>query len=102
MRVFLVIGVLGPAIENEIVECNVPGGVLHANWTGIAHPATIGRHTEKSHVVQIDVGLLQDCAHAGFRGTVLDKKKNTFDARKVADNLREGPGNRRKFSRPVC
>jgi len=101
LRVFFVIGVLGPAIEDEIVERDTARSVLHADRAGIAHPATIGRHVEKSYVVQVYVRFFQNGANARFGGAIFDKKENAFNARKMAHDFREGPGNRSKFSRPI-
>src|SRR6266581_1269928 len=99
--ILLVIRIFGPAVESEMVAGDFAGTVSNADGAGVAHPAAIGWHAEKIHGIEICSGLFQDGSNARFGGAVFDQEINAFDRRQMADDFSKGPGNGRKFSRPV-
>src|SRR5258708_28936686 len=69
----LVIRILGPAVESEMVVSDFAGCVSRADGAGVAHPAAVGRNAEKIHGIKICSGLFQNGANAGFGGAVFDE-----------------------------
>src|SRR6266568_4386864 len=99
--ILLVIRILGPAVESEMVAGDFAGTVSNADGAGVAHPAAIGWHAEKIHGIEICSRLFQVGSNARFGGAVFDQEINAFYRRQMADDFSKGPGNGRKFSRPV-
>ena len=101
LRVLLMVWIFCPAIKKKMIEGDSAGIVCNADRTGVAHPAPVRRNAKELEGIEVNVRFFQDGFDAGFRGGVFDEKKNAFNARKVAHDFGEGPGNRSEFTGPV-
>jgi len=99
--VLFVIGIFGPAVENEMIVGDFACGIFDADGAGVAHPAAIGGDAEEIYIIEIGSGFFEDGADAFFCLLILDHEEDALDVGEVADDFREGPGNRSKFARPV-
>src|SRR5208282_5396177 len=100
-RIFLVVRVLRPSVEHEIVVRDLARSILHANGARITQPHPIRGHMKKFHRLQRSPRLLQNRSHARFRLAVLHQQEHPLHPRQMPHNFRERPRNRRKFPRPV-
>src|SRR5579859_1514073 len=100
--VFLVIWILGPAVELKIIESDFTGFGSNTDRAGVPHPAAIGGRDEKIHGIEIRSRFFEDRAHARLRFAIFNQQENALDARKMADDFGESPGNSGKFSRPIA
>src|SRR6266404_611581 len=99
--VFFVVLVLSPPVEEPVRVGDFAGTASHADGTGVAHPAAIGRDTKKVDSGEVHAGLFQDVARTRFRSAILNEQIDALNAREVANDFGIGPGNRGKFAGPV-
>src|SRR5579885_2787630 len=74
LGVLPVIGVFGPAVENEMIERNFACGIRDADGTRVAHPAAVGGDLQEAYGLEIGAGLLKNGANALLRGGVFDEE----------------------------
>src|ERR1700741_266243 len=100
-RVFLMVLVLSPPVEHEVVVRHLSRGVLHTNRPGIPHPAAISWHAEKFHRHQFCACFFENPSHPSFGLAILYQHKDPLHLRQHPHNLRNPPPVRRELPRPV-